>query len=64
MHSLKVQKDCRDCDLRRRKMAGTMSKLKLAMKELNDTVTRLRKRSTTEDVEEKKLSAGSESESS
>ena len=42
-------------------MAGTISKLKLAMKELNDTVTRLRKGSSMED---EKPSAGSDNDSS
>jgi hypothetical protein len=43
LHSVRVHALCEDCELKRAKTAGTMTKLKLAMKELNETVGRLQK---------------------
>jgi hypothetical protein len=43
LHSLKVGTLCKDCDLKRRKTAGVMTKLKSALRELNETVARCQK---------------------
>jgi len=50
-HTLRVENLCRGCELgkRKRKMAGTMTKLKQAMRELNETVQRLRKATRNEE---------------
>ena len=41
LHSIKVDTVCKDCDFKRQKARGAMTKLKVAMQELNETVSRL-----------------------
>lgn len=43
LHSVHAQKLCQKCDKKKAKLEGTTSKLKLLMKELNDSVARLKK---------------------
>jgi hypothetical protein len=46
LHSLTVQKLCKKCQRKRSKLEGTMSRLKALMKELNESLSKLKKEET------------------
>ena len=43
LHSLAVQLMCKRCERKKVKLEGTMSRMKLLMKELNDSLSKLKK---------------------
>jgi hypothetical protein len=47
LKTYKVQKLCKTCDEKKKKMEGTVSRLKTAIVELNESVQRLRKEEAT-----------------
>ncbi|KAE9372241.1 hypothetical protein N431DRAFT_456979 [Stipitochalara longipes BDJ] len=48
LHSLTTQKPCKKCERRKVKLEGTMSRLRLLMKQLNESVSKLKKEETRE----------------
>jgi hypothetical protein len=52
LHSIAVQKMCKKCEKKNTKIAGTVSRLKLVIKELNESLDRLKKEEAREGVEE------------
>jgi len=51
LHSLAVQTTCKRCLKQQTKLDGTMSRLKLVMKELNESLSRLKNEEKTEGEE-------------
>jgi hypothetical protein len=43
LHSLTVQSMCKKCERKKAKLEGTMSRMKLLMKELNESLSKLKK---------------------
>lgn len=52
LHSLTVQTMCKNCDRKRSKLEGTISRTKLLVKELNESLTKLKKEEKRESGEE------------
>ncbi len=52
LHSITVQKICKNCEKKKAKLEGTMSRLKLMIKELTVSVSRLKKEEQTAGGEE------------
>jgi hypothetical protein len=44
LHSVTVQIMCKKCEQKKAKLDGTMSKIKLLMKELNESLSKLKKK--------------------